>query len=354
VAERVAAAAAYATEMHERMAKGQLLALARGHRITDMIVTATRLGIPDAIGSEPTDVATIAAATGTHAPTLYRLLRALAATGILKETADRRFTLTEMGSYLRADHPESARPSVEYIGRSHMRDGWANLGHSLRTGENAFTALRGEDVWAWRRHEPEEALVFDRAMASQSAGIGAVVAAAFDFSRRSVVADIGGGSGSVLAGILQATPRLRGILFDQPAVAANPEELERAGVADRCEVVGGSFFEGVPGGADVYLMKAILHDWEDPECVAILRAIRREIPPDGALLLVERVIGPPNEDLEGKLSDLHMLVMPGGRERTEAEWAALLRAGGFELLEIRPIPGPWQLLVAGPAAQTVG
>jgi hypothetical protein len=339
--------------MNDRAAKAQLLALARGHRITDVIVTATQLGIPDAIGDEPTDVATIAAATDTHAPTLYRLLRALAACGVLHESDDGRFSLTPIGAYLRTDHPESMRPSVQHIGRSYMREAWADLGHSVRTGENAFTALHGEDVWTWRKHEPAEATVFDRSMASQSAGIGAAVAGAFDFSRRTVVADIGGGSGAVLAGILAAQPHLRGMLFDQPAVVANPEELARAGVAVRCEVVGGSFFEGVPGGADVYLMKAILHDWEDPECVAILRAIRREILADGALLVVERVIGPPNADLEGKLSDLHMLVMPGGRERTEAEWTELLRDGGFELDEIRPIPGAWQLLVARPAALTV-
>jgi hypothetical protein len=183
-----------------------------------------------------------------------------------------------------------------------------------------------------------------------SYGVGAAVAATFDFAERSVVADIGGGSGSMLAAILGANPRLRGILFDQPAVVANPEELKRAGLLDRCEIVGGSFFDGVPGGADTYLMKAILHDWEDAECIAILGAIRREIPEDGVLLVVERVVGPPNEDLEGKLSDLHMLVMPGGRERTVEEWRALFEAGGFELDEIRAMPVAWQLVIGRPGA----
>lgn len=336
--------------MNERLPKGQLLALARGHRITDMIVTATRLGIPDAIGSGPTDVATIAEATGTHPPALYRLLRALAATGVVHESDDQRFTLTPIGEYLRTDHPESALPAVEHIGRAYMREGWANLEHSLRTGENAFVALHGEDVWAWRRHEPEEATIFDHAMAAQSAGIGVAVASTFDFGSRSVVADIGGGSGSVLAAILVANPHLRGILFDQPSVVARPEELARAGVLDRCVVIGGSFFDRAPEGADVYLMKAILHDWEDGEATAILRGIRAVMPADGVLLLVERVIGPPNEDLEGKLSDLHMLLMPGGRERTEAEWRTLLDGGGFTVDEIRPIPGPWRVVIGRPTA----
>lgn len=340
----------YAGPMNDRASKAQLFALVRGHRITDMIVAAAELGIPDVLGDEPVAIAAVAAATGADAPTLYRLLRALAAAGLLHESDGRRFSLTQVGAYLRTDHPESAGPAVEHIARSYMREGWANLAKSVRTGENAFTALHGEDVWSWRQHEPTEARIFDRAMAAQSAGIGAVVANAFDLSGRAVVADIGGGSGALLAGILVAQPHLRGILFDQPAVVANPEELARAGVGDRCVVVGGSFFESVPAGADVYVVKAILHDWEDPECVAILAAIRRVIPENGVLLVVERVIGPPNTDLEGKLSDLHMLLMPGGRERTRGEWTTVLRDGRFALSEILEIPGAWQVIVANPAS----
>ena len=336
--------------MNDRTPKADLLALIRGHRITDSITTAARLGIPDLLAEGPADAATLAAATGTHAPTLYRLLRVLAAAEVLHESDDGRFGLTETGSYLATGTPGSLSSWVELIDRPTMRDAWANLERSVRTGENTFAALHGERVWEWRHHEPDEEAVFNRAMAALSAGIGDAVATAFDFGAASVVADIGGGSGSLLAAILRGHPRLRGILFDQPAVVAHPEELERAGVVDRCEVVGGSFFDSVPAGADIYLMKAILHDWEDPEAIAILRTIRREIPDDGALLVVERVIGPPNEDLEGKLSDLHMLVMPGGRERTEAEWDALLAAGGFRLEEIRPIPAAWKVLVGRPSS----
>jgi hypothetical protein len=329
--------------------KAQLLALVRGHRLTDMIGVLARLGIPDLLATGAADAPTLATATGTHAPTLYRLLRTLAATGVLHEDEDGRFTLTAAGAYLASDHPESLAGWVSLIDRPAMREAWAHLEHSVRTGENSFKALHGEDVWEWRRHEPDEEALFNRAMTSLSAGVGASVATAFDFSTASVVADIAGGAGSLLAAILVAHPRLRGILFDQPAVVAHPIELERAGVLDRCTVVGGSFFDGVPAGAEVYLMKAILHDWEDAEATTILRNIRAVIPADGALLVVERVIGPPNEDLEGKISDLHMLVMPGGRERTATEWAALLQAGGFALAEIRPIPGTWQVLVARPA-----
>jgi len=333
-------------------AKAQVLALLRGYRLSDMITTAVRLGIPDLLARGAADSASLAATTATHAPTLYRLLRGLAAAGVLHEDDARRFTLTSAGSYLAADHPESVRSTVEVMGGAPVRSAWANLEHSVRTGENAFKALNGEDIWERRRRLPEEGAAFDRAMAAMSAGVGDAVAKAFDFSGRMVVADIAGGTGSLLGAILRSQPHLRGILFDQPAVVADPVELQRAGVLDRCDVIGGSFFEAVPDGADIYVMKAILHDWEDPECVAILRQIRRQIPDDGVLLVVERVIGPPNEDLEGKVSDLHMLVMPGGRERTASEWEALLGAGGFQLEEIRSMPVAWQLLVARPGLAT--
>jgi hypothetical protein len=337
--------------MHDQPPKAQLLALIRGHRLTDMVTVLARLGIPDILARDgAADADALASATSTHAPTLYRLLRALAAAGVLREDDRGQFTLSPSGAYLATEHPESVAGWVALIDRPTMREAWANLEHSVRTGENAFKSLHGEDVWEWRRHEPAEQALFNRGMTALSAGVGASVAEAFDFARASVVADIGGGSGSLLAAILVAHPHLRGILFDQPAVVAEPVELERAGVADRCDVVGGSFFDGVPAGAEVYLMKAILHDWEDAECIAILRNIRACIPTDGALLVVERVIGPPNEDLEGKLSDLHMLIMPGGRERTEAEWRMLFDRGGFSLEDVRPIPGTWQVVVARPSA----
>ncbi|MEO8272980.1 MAG: methyltransferase [Chloroflexota bacterium] len=335
--------------MQDQPPKAQLLALVRGHRMTDMIAVAARLGIPDILARGAADAQMIAAATDSHAATVYRLLRTLAAAGVLREDDQGRFSLSAAGAYLASDHPESLAGWVTLLDRPTMREAWANLDRSMRTGENTFKALHGEDVWEWRRHEPEEEALFNRAMTSLSAGIGKAVASAFDFGGASVVADIGGGSGSLLGAILGEYPHLRGILFDQPAVTAHPDELERARVLDRCDVIGGSFFDGVPAGADVYVMKAILHDWEDAESTAILRAIRAVIPADGTLLLVERVIGPPNEDLEGKLSDLHMLVMPGGRERTADEWRVLLEAGGFSLDDIRSIPGTWQVVVGRPS-----
>lgn len=329
----------------------QLLALVRGHRLTEIVTTAARLGIPDAIAGGRTDLEGLAAVTGTHAPTLLRLLRALAAAGVLHEGPDGRFALAPAGEAMRTDVPGSAAPWVALLDRAYVREAWANLEHSIRTGENSFTSLHGEDVWAWRGKHPDEGALFDRAMTAQSAGVGRAVADAFDFSGSSVVADIAGGAGSLLAGVLRANPQLRGILFDQPSVVGRELEVQAPDLADRCAIVGGDFFEAVPAGADVYVLKAILHDWEDPESIAILRNIRAAMPPSGTLLVVERVVGPPNEDLEGRLSDLHMLVMPGGRERTRDEWTRLLAQGGFRLDDVRPLRMAWQLIVATPAAE---
>jgi hypothetical protein len=326
-----------------------LFELIRGYRLSEIVGTAARLGIPDAIAGGTTDVDGLARVTHSHAPTLRRLLRALAAAGVLHEAQDGTFSLTTVGQAMRTDLQGSVAPSVALLDRDYLHAAWRHLEHSVRTGENAFTALHGEDVWSWRGARPDEAALFDRAMTSQSDGVGQAVARAFDFGSARVVADIAGGAGSLLAGVLRAHPHLRGILFDQPSVVERDVEVRAPDLGDRCEVVGGSFFEAVPAGADVYVMKAILHDWEDPECIAILRNIRAVIPPDGSLLLVERVVGPPNEDLEGRLSDLHMLVMPGGRERTRDEWSELLVAGGFQLEDVRAAKPPWQLVVASPS-----
>lgn len=325
--------------------------LVRGHRLTDLVTTAARLGIPDAIAAGASDVATLAETTRTHAPTLLRLLRALAAAGVVHERGDGGFELTAVGDLMRTGVPGSLAPWIAVTDRQYLRDSWRHLEHSVRTGENAFKAVHGEDIWSWRGARPDEAATFDAAMTAQSAGIGQAVADAFDFAGATVVADIAGGAGSLLAGVLRARPHLRGILFDQPSVVERTVEVRSPDLAGRCDVVGGDFFESVPGGADVYVMKAILHDWEDAEAIAILRNIRRVIPSGGSLLVVERVVGPPNEDIEGRLSDLHMLVMPGGRERTRQEWTALLASGGFRLDDVRSLRAAWELIVASPATE---
>ena len=324
--------------------------LLMGVRVSQSISVAVSLRVPDvlATGAKPVDA--IADAVGADTATLYRLLRTLAAAGILREEAGRSFALTELGETLRSDVPGSVRDQAILFGRPYVLGAWANLEHSIRTGENAFTAVHGEDIWTWRARDPSEESAFNRAMASMSAPVGPALAAAYDFAGASTVADIGGGSGTLLGAVVAAHPDLRGILFDQAAVIAESGPvLEAAGVADRVEAMSGSFFERVPV-ADAYLLKAILHDWPDDACVRILQTIRAAAAEGGRLLIVERILGGPNEDLDGKLSDLHMLVMPGGLERTLDEWRALLAAGGWDVVRAGPRVGGWQLIEAAPAS----
>jgi hypothetical protein len=205
----------------------------------------------------------------------------------------------------------------------------------VRTGENAFRHVHGEDVWAYRAAHPEEGAVFDRAMTANSRRQGDAVLAAYDFGRFGTVVDVGGGQGAFLGAILARHPAAGGVVFDQPHVVAGAGAVLRAaGVADRCRVMGGDFFEAVPDGGDAYVLKNILHDWEDEAATAILRTCRRAMRPGRTLLLVDRVVGPPNEGGAAKFVDLLMRVSAGGRERTREEWGDLLAAAGFQLLSV--------------------
>jgi hypothetical protein len=315
----------------------QLRSMLFGLRVAQSISVAASMGIPDALATGPRASEDLASELRAHARTLYRLLRMLAAAGILTEDGEQRFALTDLGTALRSDVEGSVREQAVLFGRPALLGAWGNLEHSIRTGENAFAALHGEPIWTWRARDPEAQSQFNRAMAAISGPIGPALAESLEIADGEVVADIGGGNGTLLAAVLTRHPGARGIVFDQPDVVAEAGAvLERAGVGDRSDSVGGSFFEAVPR-ADIYMMKSILHDWGDTDSTAILRTIRDAAGPGGRLVLIERVLGGPNEDLEGKVSDLHMLVMPGGQERTLDEWRALLAAGGWELQGTKPL-----------------
>ncbi|HZR83848.1 MAG TPA: methyltransferase [Candidatus Binatia bacterium] len=307
----------------------ELMAIAVGYQASRAVMVAAELGIADVLRDDTRSVADIAAATATHPPTLYRLLRALASIGVLHEDDERRFSLTAMGRHLRSDAPGSPGALARFFGRDYQWAAWGHLLHSVRTGENAMRALYGVDVWKYREERPEENEIFNAAMAAMSTAGADRETAAFDFGR-SVVADVGGGTGTLIATILRRNPEARGILYDQPHVVAGAAAvLERAGVADRVRVEAGSFFERAPEGADVYVLRHILHDWPDQEAVAILRSCRRAMKADARLLVLDCVVGPPNQDPPSKFLDLVMLVSAGGRERSEPEWRALLAEGGF-------------------------
>jgi hypothetical protein len=299
--------------------------LTNGYQVTQAIHVAATLGIADLLRDGPRGSEELARATESHAPSLHRVLRALAAVGVLHEGDDGRFALTAIGECLRSDAAEPVGGWAAFVGQPHHWRAWGALLHGVRTGESPFRSVHGTDVWDYRAAHPEEGAIFNAAMTDIMRRANAHLLAAYDFGRFATVVDVGGGRGAFLGAVLEANPAMRGILFDQPQVVAG------AVVGERCEVVGGSFFEAVPEGADAYLLKAVLHDWEDDDALRILARCRAAIPARGALLVVERDLGAPNEDADAKLSDLNMLVGPGGRERTRDEFAALFAAGGFAL-----------------------
>jgi hypothetical protein len=311
-------------------AESAIYDLINSFRISQAVSVAARLGLADIIGDDLISTTDLAIRSGTDPDALYRLLRALAAVEVLHEEANRQFRLDRLGQLLRRDHPGSVAGWATYISDPSYWAAWGDLLHSVQTGENAFRHVHGMDTWSYRTQNPGAAAVFDDGMTSVAQMVVGSVLAAFDFGRFGTIADIGGGRGAFLAAILTKHADSKGILFDLPHVVAGADALlDRAGVADRCQVVGGTFFDGVPSGADAYIMKSVLHDWEDDDCLRILRACRAAMQGGNALLLVEWALGPANTNQSAKFSDLNMLVSPGGRERTVDEYAALMQQSGF-------------------------
>ncbi len=321
-------------EMQERPSI-RLRQMIDSFQVSQALHVAATLGIADLLKDGKRDVGELATATGTHEGALYRLLRALASVGVFEEDADRAFALTELGECLRTDAVEPLGAWARQIGRPYYWQTWDHLLFSIQTGKNAFPDLHdGLRVWDWRAERPQESAIFDAGMMAIARSLSQSVLVAYDFGQYATVADIGGGNGALLAAILTEHRGMRGINFDQPHVVARAGSLfEAAGVADRATSIGGSFFESVPTGADAYILKSVLHDWDDDECARILRKVR-EACGTAKLLVLEWVVGEPNTNPRSKFSDLNMLVMPGGRERTEAEWRRLFEAGGFELTSI--------------------
>ncbi len=335
--------------MDERAAAAELMRMVNGYQLSQAICVAAMLGIADHLKGGPRSGIELATATKANPQALYRLLRALASVDVFHEDEERVFSLTTLGAALVSDAPFPVSPWALLAGRPYYRAAWGDLLHSVKTGENAFEHGHGMNVWEYRADHPEESLIFDRAMTANSRAVAAAVTPAYDFQPFDVIMDIGGGQGALLAAILERNPRQRGILFDQPQVVANAgPTLESAGVADRCDIVSGDFFTAVPEGADAQLLKWILHDWDDEKCLAILKNCRRAIRPHGKLFVLESVLAPPNEGALAKFADLNMLVVPGGEERTEEQFSALLAAADFQLERIIPAGPRTSILEARP------
>jgi hypothetical protein len=314
-----------------------------------------KLGLADLLKDGPRDARALAKPLELNAPALNRVLRLLASVGVLEEQADGAFALTAIGELLRSDVPGSMRASVMLFAGTGIQDSWKELEYCVRTGEPAFRKTSPHaDPFTQMAQDPEAAANFDKAMATFAPQTAAAVAAAYDFSGFGTLADVGGGNGALLAGILKANPRLRGIVFDQPHVAERAREHLRAeGFADRCQVLGGSFFESVPAGADAYLLKHVIHDWNDERAAAILKNVRAVVPSDGKLLIVEGVYPPRiDQSLESRgaaANDVNMLVCAGGRQRSEQEFRALYAASGFELTRLVPTPARVCVIEGAPA-----
>lgn len=319
-----------------------------GYQVSQALHVAATLGIPNLLTHGPRSVNDLAEATGTHAPTLYRLLRALAGIGVFVEV-DEGFGSTPLSEHLRTDIPGSIGAWAVNMGQLHHWNSWGHLLDSVKSGEPAFQQIYGTSVWEYRAGHPQEEAIFNAAMTALSAGVIDAVVRAYDFSPIRVLVDVGGGQGSLLAAILHANPDLHGVLFDQPTVTAKAAApLREAGVLERCEIVPGSFLESVPAGADGYILKSILHDWEDARAVAILERCRDAIADAGKLLVVERVIRGGNEPDAVKFSDLNMLVMLGGRERSADEFQTLYAEAGFRLTRVVPTETDFSIIEGVP------
>lgn len=326
----------------------ELLRMVTGFWVSQALYVAATLGLADLLrdGAQTTD--DLARRTGAHAPSLYRLLRALTSVGVFAEEPPGQFTVTPLGTYLRSDRPDSVREAALVFGSPYLWTAWGKLFHSVQTGEPAFDHLHGQGFFAYLSGHPEEAEHFNQFCAKTAALREEPLLAGYDdFASIKVLLDVGGGYGAILAAVLRAHSAMRGILFDAPNVVAGaPPVLEAAGVANRCTVVGGNFFDQVPSGADACLLASILHDWDDERAVTILRNCQQALPAGGRLLVLEHVVPDRHLAPETAFMDLNMQVVLPGKERTVGEFRELFEAAGFRLKRILPL-GPFAGLVEG-------
>ena len=321
-----------------------IIRLAFGFAVSQALRVVADLEIADRLAADERSVDDLAMETCSHADALYRVMRLLAAEGVFRETDTRRFVLTEIGEALRSNRRSSPCDLVRMLNQEPYL-AFAQLGHSVRTGLPAFDEVYGKPRFDWLADHPDEATLFQRAMIALNQGSNEAIAEAYDFGPFSRVVDVGGGHGQLLSAILTRHPHLSGVLFDLPSGV----QMARSGAVGslpRTEFVAGSFFETVPQGADVYMLKKVIHDWNDKQAAVILRNCRDAMTPHGKVLIAETIIPAGNEPNPIKLIDANMLAVTGGLERTRAEYASLLAAAGLRLERVISTSQPISVLEA--------
>ncbi len=332
--------------MAEPSPPDQVARLASGYWYTQAIYVAAKLGLADALKDGPRPAADLAAAVGADPRALYRLLRALASLSLFAEDDRGRFALTPLGDCLRSDAPGSVR-SLCIMRGEWQYEAWGRLLHSVRTGRPGFEAAYGAPLFDYLAEHPEAGRLFDEAMTGVHGRETAAMLDAYDLSGIGVLADVGCGNGEVACSVLRKYPAARAVLFDRPAVIERTRvRVAAAGLSGRCELAAEDFFTAVPAGADAYLLRHILHDWDDERAAAILRNCRAATGGRGRLLVVEGIVPPGNGPSVSKFFDLAMLVLPGGMERTEEEYRRLFESGGFTLVRVVPTAS-WVSVIEG-------
>jgi hypothetical protein len=317
----------------------RLQGMIAGYRASHLVGAAAEFGVADLLVDGPKSSDAIAAELRLHAPSLGRAMRALAELGVFNLDADGGYGLTAMSRFLLTDTPASLRGHARFSSLEIQQRPWTALQHTIRTGETAFDHLYGVHKWEYLAAHPDVASAFNNQMTAATTRVSAAIVRAYDFGAHSTVVDVGGSNGVLIAAILNAYPAPRGILFDLPAGLEGAREyLDAHHVADRCEIIAGSFFEAIPPGGDVYTLKRVIHDWDDTRSIAILRSCRMAMLPSSKLLLIELLMPEGNGSaFDAVMFDVAMMVQTGGVERTEEAYGRLLADANLRLVSVTPI-----------------
>lgn len=330
--------------------QAQLIQMATAHWVSRLVYLTAEMGLADQLAAGPRTAEDLAGSTATDAPSLYRVMRTLASLGLFTEEPDRRFSLRPLGEALKSGAPGSARSAVLILAGDLSTKSLDQLHYSVQSGRTGFEKAFGSPVFEWLASHPAEASMFSETMVSLHGEEPAAVAAAYDFSEFETIIDVGGATGHLLATILGSHLKPHGILFDRPHVVGDAPALIRTrGLADRIRIEAGNFFENVPTGGSAYLLSHIIHDWSEAQCLTILGNCRGAMKPDSRLLIIEMVLPSGDTPHLGKMLDLIMLAIPGGQERTEPEYGALLGRAGFRVTRVVPTKSAVSIVEAVPA-----